>query len=241
MIRIAIVDDENSICSNIERIISEYCNTMSLKADVDIFNSGESILKHLHNNSQYHLIFLDIELVQCNGIDVAHEIRDVIQDETTQIVFVSGKDGYDRQLFAFRPFSFIAKPFTTAQIDTVIEKYLRIYGKQNELFHYKYGHDTFWVKRSEVLYFKSDDRKVIIQKQNGQESFYGALEKINAELKGQGFFSPHKSYLVNYRFIKAFRIDCIIMTNGDEIPVAKGKRNEVAKIQIAFEKGNIIG
>lgn len=240
MIRIAIVDDENIICSSIERIICEYCSVMHLKADVDIFNSGESILKHLNNHTQYHLIFLDIELVQCNGIDVAHEIRDVIQDETTQLVFVSGKDGYDRQLFAFRPFSFIAKPFTAEQINAVVEKYFQIYGNQNELFHYKYGHDTFWVKRSEILYFKSDDRKVIIQKQDGQASFYAALEKIHAELKGQGFFSPHKSYLVNYRFIKAFRIDSIIMTNGDEIPVAKGKRTEVAKIQIAFEKGSVI-
>lgn len=72
MIRIAIVDDENIICSGIERMICEYCSAMHLKTDVDIFNSGESILKHLHNHTQYHLIFLDIELVQCNGIDVAH-------------------------------------------------------------------------------------------------------------------------------------------------------------------------
>lgn len=104
-------------------------------------------------------------------------------------------------------------------------------------FHYKYGHDTFWVKRSDIIYFKSDDRMVIIQTQEKQESFYASLKKIQDELKRQGFFSPHKSYLVNYRFIKAFRIDCIIMTNGDEIPVAKGKREEVARIQIAFEKG----
>lgn len=239
MIRIAIVDDENIICSNIERNIYEYCDAMQLKADIDIFNSGETILAHLHNNIQYHMIFLDIELVQCNGIDVAHEIRDIILDETTQIIFVSGKDGYDRQLFAFRPFAFIAKPFSSQQISFIIEKYLRIYGKQNELFHYKYGHDTFWVKRSDILYFKSDDRKVIIHKQDEQESFYATLEKIHSELKGQGFFSPHKSYLVNYRFIKAFHIDCIIMTNGDEIPVAKGKREEIAKIQIAFEKGSV--
>lgn len=240
MIRIAIVDDENVICSSIERFICEYCNAMHLKTEVDIFNSGESILKHLHNNTQYHLIFLDIELVQCNGIDVAHEIRDVIQDEITQIIFISGKDGYDRQLFAFRPFSFIPKPFTAKQIHKAIEKYFRIYGKQNELFHYKYGHDTFWVKRSDIIYFKSDDRMVIIQTQEKQESFYATLKKIQDELKGQGFFSPHKSYLINYRFIKAFRIDCIIMTNGDEIPVAKGKREEVARIQIAFEKGSVI-
>lgn len=134
MIRIAIVDDENVICSSIERCICEYCEAMHLKTDIDIFNSGESILKNLHNNTQYHLIFLDIELVQCNGIDVAHEIRDVILDEITQIIFISGKDGYDRQLFAFRPFSFIPKPFTAKHIHNTIEKYFRIYGKQNELF-----------------------------------------------------------------------------------------------------------
>ena len=39
------------------------------------------------------------------GLSVSDCIRNEIKDEAAQIVYVSGKDGYDRQLFAFRPFN----------------------------------------------------------------------------------------------------------------------------------------
>lgn len=237
MIRIAIVDDESVVCTKLERMINSFCDTMQLKADIDIFYSGETILLHLNNSTQYHIIFLDIELTNCNGIEVANQIRNVLCDEITQIVFISGKNGYDRQLFAFRPFSFIAKPFSFSQISSTIEKYCRIYGHQNELFHYKCSHDVFWVKCSDILFFESKDRKIVITMKNGRDEFYATLEKIQEELKEKGFFSPHKSYLVNYRFIKVFRHDCVIMTNGEEIPIAKSKRKEIARVQFILEHG----
>lgn len=54
---------------------------------------------------------------------------------------------------------FIAKPFSFSQISATIEKYCRIYGHQNELFHYKCSHDVFWVKCSDILFFESRDSR----------------------------------------------------------------------------------
>ena len=72
---------------------------------------------------------------------------------------------------------------------------------------------------------------------DAEDEFYGSLENTADKLNEQGFFSPHKSYLVNYRFIKVFQAECIIMVNGDSIPIAKGKKDEVSKLQIIFENG----
>lgn len=111
----------------------------------------------------YNIFFLDIELNNgCSGIDVSECIRNEIKDESAQIVYVSGKTEYDRQLFAYRPFSFIANPFDINNIRTTIEKYIRIYGDKNELFCYKCGHDTYWINLSSVLYFKSNRKTVNI-------------------------------------------------------------------------------
>ena len=118
-----------------------------------------------------------------------------------------------------------------------MDKYLRIFGNTNNIFHYKVGHDTFWIKLEDIIYFKSIDRKVMIKTLNEEDSFYGALEKVQEQLKNNGFLSPHKSYLINYRFIRSFRSDYIILTNGEEIPVSKSKRKEIAKAQIAIENG----
>lgn len=237
MLRFAICDDEEGICSRLEEYINTYCNSKMIKSEIDIFNSGESFIRFLKNDNRYHIIFLDIELKNCNGIDVSEHIRNVIGNETVQIVYVSGKAGYDRQLFTYRPFYFVDKPFDYDKISYVINKYLHIYGDGNNIFHYKVGHDTFWIKLDEILYFKSIDRKIMIKTSSEEDNFYGSLEKIEEQLKKNGFLSPHKSYLVNYRFIRSFRSDMIILTNNEEIPVAKSKRKEIAKAQIAIENG----
>ena len=111
MLRFAICDDEEGICSRLEEYINTYCNSKMIKSEIDIFNSGESFIRFLKNDNRYHIIFLDIELKNCNGIDVSEHIRNVIGNETVQIVYVSGKAGYDRQLFTYRPFYFVDKPF----------------------------------------------------------------------------------------------------------------------------------
>lgn len=237
MIRIAICDDEEIVCSNLEKNIVNACVFLHIECEVDIYDSGEAIINKLSADNKYNLFFLDIEMKKINGIDVSNYIRNKLNDESAQIIFVSGKNGYDRQLFAFRPFAFVEKPFDQDTIISTVEKYMRIYGNKNDLFHYKYGRDIYWAKMSNILYFKSNRRKIKIKCLTEEDEFYSSIEKVKEQVQGQGFISPHKSYLVNYRFIRSFQPDVIVMTNGEKIPIAKAKRNEIAKLQISFEIG----
>ncbi|MCM1508450.1 MAG: LytTR family DNA-binding domain-containing protein [Ruminococcus flavefaciens] len=237
MIRIAIVDDEDIICNQIEDVLNNVSKALGEEFNVDIYNSGETLINNFKNKEKYDLIFLDIELYECSGIDVGHFIRDEMKDDSTQIAFVSGKNGYDRMLFEFRPINFVEKPITTEKIMNVIAKYIRIYGNQSDVFKYKVKREIFFIDINEIIYFESNDRKIVIKKKNESEEFYGTIEKIKQQLKGRGFFMPHRSYLLNYRFIRGFRSKSIIMTNGDEIPIADNRKEEIFKIQIMMENG----
>ena len=75
MIRIAVVDDENIICTQLERLINKVADIISITVETDIYNSGETFLKLLRANEKYDLIFLDIELDKYSGIDISHCYR----------------------------------------------------------------------------------------------------------------------------------------------------------------------
>lgn len=237
MIRIAICDDEENICSLLEKYIYSSCDFLPIDVEVELFSSGTTLKEHLKKGNDYNIFFLDIVLQGDNGINISDCIRNETNNESAQIVYVSGKNEYDRQLFAFRPFAFIEKPFDETVIYNTLEKYTRIYGNKSNLFHYKYGHDTYWEKIENILYFKSNKRKIIIFTINYSDEFYGSLESISQQLNCQGFLLPHKSYLLNYRFIQSFQSDSIIMINGDKIPVARKKREEISRLQLHFENG----
>ncbi len=237
MLRIAVCDDEETVCGLLEKYILDSCNYIGINVEIDIFLSGSILKKELQSGNVYNIFFLDIELQDDTGINISDFIRNELKNESSQIIYVSGKNEYDRQLFAFRPFSFIEKPFDNEVIRNTLEKYVRIYGNNNELFCYKYGHDTYWVNINNILYFKSNRRKVDIYMLEAKDEFYGTIQGLTDKLVYQGFISPHKSYLINFRFIKSFQGQTIIMTNNDKIPIAKGKRDEISKLLLRFENG----
>ena len=68
MYRIGICDDDKELCSRLEEQIYHIAKELSMKVDVEVWYSGESILNDLVNGTQLDLIFLDIELVQEDGI-----------------------------------------------------------------------------------------------------------------------------------------------------------------------------
>ena len=239
IIRIAIVDDENTVCSQMEEMLMQFLRGINREYEIDVYNSGECIANKLQNNESYHLIFLDIELKQCSGIDVGNFIRYRLMDESTQIVFFSGKDGYDRQLFEFRPLGFIEKPLTLKKVTGIVEKYLRIYGASSELFTYKFNRDVFCVKLCEILYFKSIDKNILIKTINGEEVFPGALKNVKEQLWGKGFFMPNRSYFVNYTFIRSFRPNELVMTNGECISISRSNKDDVSNIRLLLENGGV--
>lgn len=80
MFRIAICDDDKTICNHIDQMIANYTRENKLHIETEVFYSGEDLCRHLNAESQFDLIFLDIEMTVMSGIDVGYETvkREVI-------------------------------------------------------------------------------------------------------------------------------------------------------------------
>ena len=240
MIRIAIIDDQNIICSQIDTYILEALKKRSEKADISTYYSGEGFCMALKQGEVFDLIFLDIELGNCSGIDVSAFVREKQNDQTMQIVYVTGKNEYDRLLFEYRPFGFIAKPVTYYKIANMISKYQTLYGKRNPIFQYTLNHANCWVRLENILYFESDDRKVNIYLSNTDEvvSFYMKMSEVYEQVKEHAFFFIHKSYIVNTAFVSVYHYDSVQMTDGTCLPISqKYRRAMKGYLAERYQKG----
>lgn len=234
--KIAIADDENSVCARIEECIVDYMRESGQRIDVSVYYSGEEICSALKAEA-FDMIFLDIELGQCSGIDVAEFIRDTQNDQTTQIVFVTGKTGYDRLLFEYRPFGFIAKPVSEQSIADILRKYRKIYGDRTTTFGYISNHTECWVRLSDVIYFESEDRRVnmYVKGSDAPITFYMKMTDIYDRVKNDRFLFIHKSYIVNEEYVSILRPDLVRMTNGKELPVSRLRRKKIMLRQMRAE------
>lgn len=239
MIRVAVVDDDVQVCSHMEEILLQIEKTLHIGMDIETYISGNQFQTKLKNDNVYHLIFLDIELTDCTGIDISLFIREEQYDDSVQIVYISGKEGYDRQLFEFRPLAFLEKPLSERKVLHVMEKYMRICDKGNDIFSYRYGRDLFCVKVSNILYFQSDKKQIIIKTIGKTDFFNGSLKNIYSEMKPKGFVMPNRSYVVNYRMIDSFQPNAVILVNGEQIPVSRNNKEDFENLQILIENGEI--
>ena len=235
MFRIAICDDVKSICNEIKNIILEDKELQNEKIKIDIFNNGETLIEELRENTQYDLIFLDIELGEINGVEVGHIIRDDMEDYTTKIVYISGKNSYDRQLFDVQPMKFISKPIEEEKVIKAVLLAIKMFDKENKAFEFKNFKSTVKVLYSEIIYFESDKREIKIVCVKETYRFYGKMEEIKKHLP-EFFIQPHRSYIVNYEQIKHFKPDELIVFTDDRIPISQSKRREIKEIQIKYEK-----
>ncbi len=75
-----------------------------------MFYSGEKLIEYLKKEDKIDLIFLDIELGNTTGIEVASHKRNKCDDNMSKVVFITSKDGYEQELFQVQPLNFIKKP-----------------------------------------------------------------------------------------------------------------------------------
>lgn len=88
MIKIAICDDENVIASQIENIIWNICKEENIPIDTDVFYSGHELEKEVFEGTKYDLIYLDIQMINGDGITTAKNIRKI--DKNVLLIYVSG-------------------------------------------------------------------------------------------------------------------------------------------------------
>lgn len=232
MIRIAVCDDDKKICAQIENILLDYSSKNCLKIAVDVFYSGESLVEYIKGGNTFDLIYLDIEMGELSGIEVGRQLRKVFKDYSTEIVYISGKDGYDRQLFDFQPLHFIPKPIREKVVIDDLKLALERAQKLSAFFQYQKGYDTYKIPINEIIYFESVNREIKIVTVKGNDIFYGSLEDTELKVSSQHFLHIHRSYLINYEHISILRYKEVIMSNGETIPISRSKRQMFRNIQL---------
>lgn len=226
MFKIAVCDDEEEICVELTRIIKNY----SKDIEVDSYTKGKDLYDEIHTGRKYDLIFLDIEMDDMDGIRIAKSIRTDMKDYNTQIVYVSGKTSYFRELFEVQPMHFIEKPIDSEIVISDIEKAMKILKKYIGKFHYKIERTEYSIDYTDILYFESDRRKVNIYTKNGKISFYRKLSSIKEELSiTDGFLDVHESYYINKKHIKTLKYDEVVLVNSYAVPISQSRRKEIRR------------
>lgn len=224
---VLICDDEKSTCTELENLILQYADERAARINVDVFYCGDALTKYLSTGNKPNVLFLDIELPGTDGIGVGQFIRGDLEDEQMLIVYISSKPQYALQLFKNRPFDFMIKPLEKNAVFMVLDNIYKVLQKETLFFEFQNKKTLCRIPYKDILYFQSDGKKVNIVMLNDVKTFYGKLSEM--KLPDTFFLDIHKSYRVNYSYVREYSYEKIIMVNGHILNISKVNRAAVRR------------
>lgn len=226
MYRIGICDDGKNTCTSIENMVLIYAKQKNIRVDVAIWYTGEGLCEYLGRGEYLDILFLDIELFEMTGVDVANYIRNQLDNRAMQIIYISAKTSYAQQLFKTQPLDFLIKPISLMHITEVLDLALKILCLGNEKFEYQNGREYYYISYSEIMYFTSVGRKIKIVLQHEKREYYGKLRDILEQLPEE-FIVIHQSFIVNRNYISCYSYEEIKLIDGTLLAISKSNRKKV--------------
>ena len=170
--RIAVCDDEKQIVEHIEKLIIRYANSFNMVINTDIFLDGQMLISELSSGVHYDIVILDICMPEKSGIDIGVYIREVMNDNISQIIYISSERQYAMELFKVQPLDFLIKPVEYDNLVNVFNKAVHLLGISNNVLTYEKNSSINRVLLSDIRYIMSSGRKIIIKFADcGQDSF----------------------------------------------------------------------
>ena len=203
-VKIMMVDDEPGVLLLLGSILSELEGALV----VGTAENAIDIIKLVKEESP-DLAFLDIELPDMRGIELAEHLREIKPDLV--IVLITAHQEYSLDAFKLYASDYILKPIDQERVKTTfrrIQQMLKI-AKDNPPNSYlqpsrisiNLGNERVFVKVSEIIYVEKAGRHTFIHCVNGKFKTRETLQKLEQHL-GAVFFRSHKSYIINTDWVE---------------------------------------
>lgn len=200
MVRVAICEDDLFYMEREKNLIESYLQTREIRSEITTFSSSIELTKAYANS--FDIIFLDVEMDEMNGMEVAHWLRD--KGAKSHIIFLSAyaeylPEGYkvDAHRYLLKNDAKFDESFCEC-MDSVVAK-IQMEESKIEI---KIKDGILSIAQSKIIYAESNVHKVTLYviEQSGdirEYYMYDRLDNVQAKLERYGFLRIHQSYIIN--------------------------------------------
>lgn len=210
-ISILIIDDEPEAINLLEMFLRTFSGTQVIGKESNAPKGLELALELVPD-----LIFLDIDMPDMNGLQVADKIKS--ENFYSQIVFTTAHEQYAYDALGIEPLDFLTKPFSITDLDLVIQKFKKLKEKKkqekklDQFIHSQSNvpkiklpsaQGVLLVELKDIVIIKSQANKCIIYLQDGtQEIINKNLNVLIAFLNSPSFFQTNRSTYINLNYLQ---------------------------------------
>lgn len=227
LVKVGICDDEEVQRQYLKGLVEQWALKRGEKAVCCCYSDSEAFLFAWEEDKSYDVLLLDIEMKDMNGMELAGRIRR--EDKDVAIVFITGYEEYIGQGYEVSALHYLLKPVAEEKLYGVLNRAMELRQKEGirQLFETSEGWLSIvladiWYVEAFAHYCTLHLRNCDYQVKRGISS----MEKLFADY-GIAFVKPHRSYLVNLKFVTSILREELIMDDGRKIPISRRNYRQV--------------
>lgn len=228
--RIALCEDNIDQLSLLKDVVCEYINEKMLSCSVDVFSSGEELMRSVSARGAYDIYILDMILGGITGMDVAKKLRN--NDDDGKIIFLTSSLEYAVSSYDVRAYYYLVKPLDTQKLYSVFDRAFDEIDGDDPSVLVKTQKGDVLLKTSDILYVDLQNRCLNYHMKDGRicvgktlrSSFKNAMEKI---VKKENFSFCGVSTVVNMNYISTIDTQRVIFKEGSYIFPSRAGITEV--------------
>lgn len=229
--RIAVCDDEELFRIEFKSVLDKVL--INAEYDIDTFSGGSSLYEAFIKEP-FDLVFLDIEMPGIDGITLAKRLRAV--SENVNIVFLTSHIEYALEGYEVNALRYLVKPVDINKLGEVL-KYIQDKKNNSRQIMIKQEGEDIVIDLSDVIYIESMDKNVRIVTSKKEYITRYNISDYEEELKNNGFFRIHRSYLISLSKVKKIVKNDVVMDGDSSLPVSRSNVKALKEALYSYVEG----
>lgn len=229
---VAVCDDEQTQIDILKNNLIKYSIDTDIEFFIDEYISGELLIeKYKSVKSPYDIIFLDMEMPDIKGLDVAAAIRE-LPDRNVSIAFVTSYPEYMQDSFDVQTSQYIIKPVVYEQLAKKLDIILKCINASYtniKVISEKNGERVLYL--DDVICIETEkSSKLLVTTISETFLITAKLSDLAKELSDKDFISVHRTCLANMRYFRKFNSDSLEFTSGKIVNLSRRRQSEVKEL-----------
>ncbi len=227
--KFSVVDDSPADAEYVAALVARWAETAGHTAGISTFPSAESFLFQYEDERNFDILLLDIEMGEMNGVELAKRVRE--DGGAVQIVFITGYPDFIAEGYEVSALHYLMKPVSYEKLCAVLERAAANLAKAEKRLCVTYDRSTDFVPLSQILYIEAQRQWVLIHTFGETYRMKKTLAETGSELDAY-FFKCQRSFLVNLCHVTRIKSGCVVLKNGEEVPISRGMAEKIGKEMI---------
>lgn len=210
--RIVFCDDDPLILRQLLSLVKEFfANLGGAEPEYTFYRSGDDLIRQ---GDQFDIAFLDVEMPGASGIHAGAKLKE--KNPRIKIFIVTAYPDYLDEAMRFQVFRYLSKPIDKTRLFRNLKDALYAYNIETCEFPIETSAGLFVRRSEEIICVETINRKTIVHTTDGDLISSKNMEYWREVLSLPCFYSTHRSYIINMRFIYSIGKDSVILKNGKQ-------------------------